>query len=65
MSCSYPEELLEIWDGVCNPIGDFCYNCDDCFCKHWSGDHSDFCPNGNPDCYADAGGYDRYYNLRE
>ena len=35
MSCHYyPGRLLEEWDSVCNPIGDYCYDCDEYECKH-------------------------------
>jgi len=50
MSCPYSEKELELWDGVCNPMGDACYDCDNCECDHFAGDHSLGCPIGNPDC---------------
>ena len=34
MSCPYPSELLEKWDGVCNPIGDACNDCEEYECEH-------------------------------
>ena len=54
MSCYYSDALLEEWDSVCNPIGELCFRCDNCECDHWAGDHSEYCPNLNPDCL----GYD-------
>lgn len=29
MSCPYSESELEYWDGVANPMGQDCYDCDD------------------------------------
>ena len=37
--CPYPEELLEKWDSVCNPMGDACNDCENYDCEH----------NPNPD----------------
>lgn len=48
----YSEDTLQYWDSVANPIGKYCYECDDCYCEHWHGDHSDGCPNNNPDCFG-------------
>lgn len=34
MSCPYPSETLDYWDGVANPIGDACYACGEWECEH-------------------------------
>ena len=34
MSCPYPDEMLEEWDGVANPIGKYCNNCSNLDCEH-------------------------------
>ena len=34
MTCPYPDELLEKWDGICNPIGNACGDCDETECEH-------------------------------
>ena len=39
MSCPYIDEELEKWDGVYNPMGKPCYECQDYDCEH----------NPNPD----------------
>lgn len=57
MSCPYSERELEEWDSVCNPMGKACYECNDCYCEHFAGDHSQGCPNLNPDCIPYDGGW--------
>jgi len=34
MSCPYDEILLDYWDGVNNPMGDNCYECEEWDCEH-------------------------------
>jgi len=34
MKCPYPDELLEEWDGVCNPMGIECNDCEEINCEH-------------------------------
>lgn len=34
MSCPYSDEELAYWEGVCNPIGDACYSCEEWECEH-------------------------------
>ena len=33
-ACPYPEELLEKWDGVSNPMGSECHGCENYDCEH-------------------------------
>jgi hypothetical protein len=49
----YSEDELQEWDSVCNPMGDACYQCDECECDHWAGDHTAGCPHMNPDCLGE------------
>ena len=58
MSCPYSEWELQEWDSVCNPMGDACYDCHNCYCEHWAGDHSEYCPQGNSDCIDSYINYD-------
>ena len=51
--CPYSEYELQEWDSVCNPMGEACYECDECECEHWAGDHSEGCPHGNWSCIDD------------
>lgn len=37
MNCPYSDEELAKWDSVTNPMGDACFECDECYCDHWSG----------------------------
>lgn len=39
MWCPYSEAALAYWDGVCNPMGEACNDCQDYDCEH----------NPNPD----------------
>ena len=39
MSCPYSSEELDYWDGVNNPMGKACYECEEWECEH----------NANPD----------------
>ncbi len=39
MSCPYSDKELDYWDGVCNPMGEACYTCEEYDCDH----------NENPD----------------
>jgi len=32
--CPYSETELAMWDSVCNPMGDACYDCDEFECDH-------------------------------
>jgi len=32
--CPYPDELLDKWDSVSNPIGDACGDCTQYDCEH-------------------------------
>lgn len=34
MGCPYSDTALDYWDGVYNPMGDACYNCDEFECEH-------------------------------
>jgi len=34
MSCPYSEEDLDYWDGVANPMGEACNDCQDYDCDH-------------------------------
>ncbi len=38
MSCPYSEQDLELWDGVYNPMGDACDECENYECEHNLGD---------------------------
>jgi hypothetical protein len=42
MSCPYPDELLEYWDSVANPMGSECADC-----KEWDCEHNDNDDNPN------------------
>lgn len=44
MSCPYSDEELDYWDGVCNPMGDACYECGEWECEHYAGEHGTFSP---------------------
>lgn len=34
MSCPYSDEQLDYWDGVSNPMGKACYECEEWDCEH-------------------------------
>lgn len=34
MTCPYTEFQLEVWDGVCTPMGEVCYSCEEFGCEH-------------------------------
>ena len=34
MGCPYSSEVLDYWDGVCNPMGEACYSCEEEDCEH-------------------------------
>jgi hypothetical protein len=42
MSCPYSHEELEYWDGVCNPMGPECYECEDYDCEHNATGYNDW-----------------------
>lgn len=43
MSCPYSSEELDLWDGVCNPMGDACDECGEFECEHNSNPENSFC----------------------
>jgi hypothetical protein len=43
MGCPYSEEELQEWDSVANPMGDACFDCEDCDCEHWAGSCDESC----------------------
>lgn len=60
MSCPYSDEELDYWDGVCNPMGDACYECGEwhretccegyLICTHPLSTHRNF--PGSDDCLS-------------
>jgi len=34
MGCYYTDDELQKYDGIANPIGKACYNCDELQCEH-------------------------------
>ena len=43
MICQYDDELLEKWDGVCKPVGSYCFECEEFDCEHnCNGDNPNF-----------------------
>ncbi len=51
MSCAYDDEILQKWDGVTNPVGEYCSTCDDCECEHWAGSCSECnAPGSREEC---------------
>lgn len=40
LNCPYSSEELDYWDGVCNPMGEACFDCGEYECEHN--------PNGDP-----------------
>jgi len=50
LDCPYSEDELDRWDGVDNPMGNFCYECEEWECEHnANGDNPNF-----PDEVAEA-----------
>jgi len=43
LGCPYSEDELDRWDGVDNPMGNFCYECEEWECEHnANGDNPNF-----------------------
>lgn len=51
LGCPYSEDELDRWDGVNNPMGNFCYECEEWECEHnANGDNPNFlCANDIPE----------------
>lgn len=49
MSCPFSIEELEYFDGVVNPMGEACNDCEDFECEHNNND-------GNPNNWSDGSG---------
>jgi len=50
MGCPYTDEQLQFWDGVTNPMGEACHDCEDYDCEHNPNPNGEFEP---PDGYDD------------